>query len=80
MARHKGIGIPADFGERITAARESEASYRQHVEPIIVWAVAEFGSYRAAADNLTRLRWDEATSPAGFQLLGRALQTLVTRF
>ena len=75
----KGVGIPADFGERITAARDGEASYRQHVEPIIDWAVAEFGSLRLAADGLRQLRWDDGTSPAGFELIGRAITTIVSR-
>ena len=79
MARKAHCLIPADFGERITAARDSEASYRKHVEPVINWAVAECGTVRAATDMLVRLRWDDATSDSGFTILGRAIATLTSR-
>jgi hypothetical protein len=57
-------------------AQRSQAEYDRHVAPIVAWALAEYGSRRAAHDALTYLRNDPTTSDLAFQLLGRAITTL----
>jgi hypothetical protein len=67
------LPLPTDFGERITAARASQADYDRHVAPIVQWALAEFGSRRAAHDALVKLKYDDGTTDAAAALIDRAI-------
>lgn len=68
--------LSADFGERITAARASQAEYDRHVAPIVQWAIAEYGDRRSAHDALTRIKYDDGTSDLAAELIDRAITVL----
>lgn len=68
--------LGADFGARMDAARRSQEHYDRHVAPIVSWALAEYGSRRAAYDALVRLQHDDDTSDTAYALIGAAIVTL----
>ena len=64
------------FLDGITRARLAQAEYDKHVAPIVVWAVAEYGTRRSAYDALNRLKNDDGTSDTAFRLIDRAVTAL----
>jgi len=69
--------IPADFGERISAAKRSQAHYDQYVAPIVARALAATNGNRCAAYRLVLdWRYADDTTDADFALFGQAATAL----